>query len=89
MSEPSTKTRLMSFATMIPESGAKSDRDFRAVSGIGMGKGELTHLFGDCIRNLPAAIADIDAVEAGERIEAYPARHVRDVDAFTTRNHAI
>src|SRR5436309_9431194 len=40
------------------------------MSGIGMIIGKLARLRSDCLRHLLPPIADINAIEAGERIEA-------------------
>jgi len=52
------------------------------MSDIGVVISEVLRLFGDRIGNLLAAVADIDAIEAGKSVEAFAACRVGDVDAF-------
>jgi hypothetical protein len=58
------------------------------VADIGVVIGEVSGLLGDGIGNLLAAVADIDAVEAGKCIEAGAAVRIGDVDAFAAGNDA-
>ena len=55
------------------------------MADIGVVVGELLHLPVDRVRDLLAAVADIDAVEPGERIEALAAVAVGDIDALAIR----
>ena len=55
---------------------------------IGMIIGELAGLLGDGVGDLAAAIADIDAIEAGEGVQAAPAVTVGDVDALAAGDDA-
>jgi hypothetical protein len=64
------------------------DRGLGAVADIGVVIGEVLCLLGDGIGDLLAAIADIDAIEAGKGVEAFAARRVGDVDAFAAGNDA-
>ncbi len=64
------------------------DRGFAAVADIGVVVGELARLGGDGVGDLGAAVADIDAVEPGEGVEAFAPVAVGDEDAFATFDDA-
>ncbi len=57
------------------------DRGLGAVADVGVVVGELLRLRGDGVGDLRAAVADVDAVEAGEGVEEALAVAVLDVDA--------
>jgi hypothetical protein len=61
------------------------DRGFGAVADIGVVIGEGFRLLGDGVGDLAAAIADIDAIEAGEGVEQPVAIAILDIDARAAR----
>ena len=58
------------------------DRRLRGMPDIGVVIGELPHLPVDRVGDLLAAVADVDAVQPGERVEALAAVAVDDADAL-------
>ena len=58
------------------------------MADIGVVIGEVLGLRGDRVGDLLAAIADIDAVETGEGVDAFLAVDVPDVDAFAAGDDA-
>ncbi len=66
----------------------KRDRRLGAVADIGVVVGEVLRLLGDGVGDLLAAVADIDAIEAGEGIDALAAVDVPDGDAFAAGHDA-
>ena len=54
---------------------------------IGVVVGQFLRLRGDGVGDLLAAVADIDAIETGEGIEAFAAADIGDVDAFAASYH--
>ena len=65
----------------VEDHARQRDRGLGAVADVGVVVGELPRLLGDRLGDLGAAVADVDAVEAGEGVEQALAVAVLDEDA--------
>src|SRR5690606_32832108 len=60
-----------------------------AMPGIGVVVGKLMGLLGNRVGDLGAAVADVHAVEAGERVQAAAPVPVHDIDAFAAGDDPV